>query len=489
MCCTTSPAPNTADVTLSAIAFSYSAGSSPSTAAGPGVPACAHITSMPPSTAAASSTLLRTPSTLERSLTIGMTLPPLAFASPTTAFKAVALTTVAPARSNNSTPARPMPDAAAVITASLSFKRIPPSPLSSQLRTLFHVEELAHRMGRVGQGCVALDGAADGVGNMLEPIEHAKHRSCDHHGQPAIADRQRQGDAGEIGAEVGETLVIAAFGRAPQLGFDRIDADRRGRAPLAEFDPAVQRETFLAAVLREQRAPGRGRMDRQAMPDLRKVTHSRGRFLHVYEDRIDAGWRADRRRLAGLRRQFADQRMDKFGQRLGRGNVLRDRKPARARVIAGTWARLVQIGEDYQRLNEIERAGARPAERIGDCRHRCRLLAAHEELEQVENVGGLPDDHADRPRLARVSSSRNSGAAIAIMRRARSSRSHPRNAATPHSVTTISAASASTLTVATLATMRLCPVRVVAGRAMMARPPSAALAPAMKSGKPPRPPR
>src|SRR5262249_11798556 len=155
----------------------------------------------PPSAAAASSTLLRTPSTL--SLTIGMTLPPLAFASPTTAFKAVAListaATVAPSRANNSTPARPMPDAAAANTPSLSVTRIPTSPLSSQLRTLFHVEELAPRMGRVGQGCVALDGAADGVGNKLEPIEHAKRRSCDHHRQPAIADRQRQGDAGEIG--------------------------------------------------------------------------------------------------------------------------------------------------------------------------------------------------------------------------------------------------------------------------------------------------
>src|ERR1700731_1466815 len=237
MCCTTSPAANTADVTLSAIAFSYSAASSPSTAAGPGVPACAHITSMPPSAAAASPTLCRTPSMVERSLTIGMTLPPLAFASLATAFNAAAListaATVAPSRANNSTPARPMPEAAAVITASLFFKRIPPSPLSSQLRPLFHAKELADRIGRVRQGSVALDGAADGVGNKLEPVEHAKHRSGHHHRQPAVADRQRQGNAREIGAEVGEALVVAAFGRAAKLGFDGVDADRRRRAPLA----------------------------------------------------------------------------------------------------------------------------------------------------------------------------------------------------------------------------------------------------------------
>ena len=83
------------------------------------------------------------------------------------------------------------------------------------------------------------------------------------------------------------------------------------------------------------------------------------------------------------------------------------------------------------------------------------------------------------------SASRCWGAAMAIMRRARSLSAHPRNSATPHSVTMASTSARGVVTVSTMATMRLPPFGSVAGSAMIARPPGAALAPRTKSSWPP----
>lgn len=96
--------------------------------AGPGIPAWAQKMSRPPSFVAASSALARTASMQERSATtVSITMPSRAMsaasaasASPSTSMAQ----TRAPSAANRRTPARPMPDAAAVITASLLLSLI-----------------------------------------------------------------------------------------------------------------------------------------------------------------------------------------------------------------------------------------------------------------------------------------------------------------------------------------------------------------------------
>jgi hypothetical protein len=74
--------------------------------------------------------------------------------------------------------------------------------------------------------------------DIESPASDSEFGACDHCGQATAADRKRYRDAGKVAAVIGEALAVVAIDRRAELSLDRIDADRRRRAVLLEFDLA-----------------------------------------------------------------------------------------------------------------------------------------------------------------------------------------------------------------------------------------------------------
>ena len=131
-----------------------------------------------------------------------------------------------------------------------------------------------------------------------------------------------------------------------------------------------------------------------ALANLGEIADRGVGFDDVEKHHPVAGRGGDMHRLAGVPGDVEQQPVQRRRQRLGLGDVARQRQPAWRRVIAGAGLGFVEESALDQGPHHVEGAGARPAEFLRDLGQRCRPLDAREELENIEHVGGLLDDHA-----------------------------------------------------------------------------------------------
>ena len=220
-----------------------------------------------------------------------------------------------------------------------------------------------------------------------------RHRAGDDHGELPVRHLQRHRHAAEVGRVLGRALEEAALDRALDLLLDRGDAHQRRRRVALEARAAQHAGTVARREQREQRAAGRRHVQRHQLARARGVADRMRRLDRVDEEREPAARRREHRRLAGALDERAQQGAQLVGNRRGALDLLQQRRPERRRVVAAARVRLVEVAARDERAEQVEGARARPVEVARDLGERGGPPVPGEELDQIENVGGLLDVH------------------------------------------------------------------------------------------------
>ena len=223
---------------------------------------------------------------------------------------------------------------------------------------------------------------------------HAEHRPGDQHGELAVRHLQRHRDAAEVRRELGVALEPAALQGFLDLLFDRGDAHQRGRRVAFESRAAQDGGAAVRGRhLRQQRAARRRDVQGNELARLGGVADRVRRLDGVDEQGAGPARRREHGGFAGFLDQHLQQLVELLRDRVRAFDLAHDGRPQRRRVVAAARLRLVEVAARREGAQQVEGARAWPLEVLGDLRQARGPSVGREELDQVQDVGGLFDVH------------------------------------------------------------------------------------------------